>query len=202
VRATEFMTQEVVTVSADMSVRAATRVLLDREVAALPVVDEAGRLRGIVSELDLLRDRLHADPRAHVRPTEQATGAPPRTVGDVMTRDVVALTEADDEAAFGALLTDTGVKSIPVVRGERLVGIVARRDLLRLLVREDGAVERDVAGLLGAEQATVGRWRVRVRDGAVEVVGAGTARQADEVRLLASTVPGVVRVHVVARGTT
>jgi CBS domain-containing protein len=66
VRAADFMTADVVTTTPGTPVREATRLLLSRRVAALPVVED-GRLVGIVSELDLLRDRVTGDPRAHVR---------------------------------------------------------------------------------------------------------------------------------------
>lgn len=186
------MTAEVVTTRADAPVREATRVLLEHRVAALPVVDDDGRLVGIVSELDLLRDRLVSDPRSHVwPPVTQAPPPPPRTVADVMTRDVYALTEADDAAAFADLMAESGVKSVPVVRGERVVGIVGRRDLLRRLAREDADVRADVEALLAAEAAVVGEWTVAVDDGQVRLTGAGSAEGA---RLLALSVPGVVRV--------
>lgn len=184
------MTAEVVTTRPDAPVREATRVLLEHRVAALPVVDDDGRLVGIVSELDLLRDRLISDPRSHVWPPVGDAPPPPRTVGDVMTSDVYALTEADDAAAFAGLMAESGVKSVPVVRGERVVGIVGRRDLLRRLAREDADVRADVEALLAAEAAVVGTWTVAVADGQVRLTGTGSVEGA---RLLALSVPGVVR---------
>jgi CBS domain-containing protein len=119
-----------------------------------------------------------------------------RVVGDVMTRDVVALTDAHDAAAFASLLVEHGVKSVPVVQGDRVVGIVGRRDLLRLLARDDDAVLADLQALLAAEQTGVGSWQATVADGAVVLVGAGSPEQVEGVRLLATSVPGVVRVDV------
>lgn len=185
------MTVQVVTTHADAPVREATRVLLEHRVAALPVVDDDGRLVGIVSELDLLRDRLVSDPRSHVWPPVSQGPPPPRTVADVMTREVYALTEADDAATFADLMAESGVKSVPVVRGERVVGVVGRRDLLRRLARDDADVRADVEALLAAEAAVVGQWTVAVDDGQVRLSGAGSAEGA---RLLALSVPGVVRV--------
>jgi CBS domain-containing protein len=197
VRATEFMTTEVVTTTPDTTVAAANRQLLEHRIAALPVVEDGRRLVGIVSELDLLRERVTADPRAHARLDDSPHAPPPRTVAEVMTRDVVALPDAADEAAFASIMASSGVKSIPVVSGERLVGIVGRRDLLRMLARDDAAITRDVESLLADEAAALGHWRAVVRDGEVVLRGGGgRPEQADAADRLVRTVPGVVRTRV------
>ena len=193
-RAAEFMTGDVVTTRPSESVKAATRLLLERRVAALPVVDDEGRLVGILSEVDVLRERVPADPRAHARPEVRPTSPAPRTVADLMVRDVYALPDTADQAAFAELMLATGVKSIPVVQGEHLVGIVGRRDLLRLLARDDALIAGDVAALLRAEPA-VGTWDVAVDDGEVVLSGDGATEHLDAAVLLALTVPGVVAVR-------
>ena len=90
-RASDFMTTAVLTTTPSESVKAATRQLLERRIAAMPVVDDDGRLVGIVSEVDVLRERVPADPPTHVRTEEPPRTSLPRTVADVMTRDVYAL---------------------------------------------------------------------------------------------------------------
>jgi CBS domain-containing protein len=196
VPAADFMTTPVVTTSPGASVRDATRRLLEHRIAALPVVDEQGRLVGIVSELDLLRERVTADPRAHLFPEKTPQRPAPRLVEQVMTRDVYALPDSADAAAFAQLMAESGAKSIPVVQGELLVGIVGRRDLLRLIAREDDAVAADVTALLEADPE-VGGWQVAVEDGELTLTGKGTAQQVEAVQLLSRTVPGVVRTRVV-----
>ena len=193
-RAAEFMTTDVVTTRPSASVKAATQLLLQRRIAALPVVDDEGRLVGILSELDVLRERVPADPRAHVRPDARPTTPAARTVEDLMVRDVYALPDTADQAAFADLMLSTGVKSIPVVQAEHLVGIVGRRDLLRLLARDDALIAQDVAALVRAEPA-VGSWDVTVEDGEVVLSGDGTPEQREAADLLARTVPGVVGVR-------
>jgi CBS domain-containing protein len=189
------MTTEVVTVTPATTVAEATRTVVQRRVAALPVVDHEGRLVGIVSELDLLRERVAADPRAHLLPAGEPAGPAPRTVEQVMTREVLALPESSDAAAFAALMAETGVKSVPVVRGDQLVGIVGRRDLLRRLARPDAEVAAEVAALLDGDPSLSG-WRVEVSGGEVTLSGAGAPQEQEAVQLLARTVPGVVRVQV------
>jgi CBS domain-containing protein len=193
-RAAEFMTEGVVTTRPSESVKAATRLLLEHRAAALPVVED-GRLVGIVSELDMLRERVPRDPRAHalsdVRPTVPTT----KTVADVMVREIYALPDTADQAAFAELMLSAGVKSIPVVRGEHLVGIVGRRDLLRLLARDDALITDDVIALMRAESSAVGAWDVTVEDGEVALTGEGTSQQLDAAVVLTFTVPDVVGVR-------
>ena len=68
-----------------------------------------------------------------------------------MTRAVIALPEDADLAEAGRLLLERRIKSIPIVRGRRVVGIVARRDLLAVLARRDQDIAGDLEGLLAAE---------------------------------------------------
>ena len=69
-------------------------------------------------------------------------------------------------AEAGRLLLERRIKSIPIVRGRRVVGIVARRDLLAVLARRDQDIAGDLEGLLAAELGAPGPYRVTVRDGA------------------------------------
>ena len=194
-RAAEFMTADVVTATPQEPVKAVTQRLLARRVAALPVVDDEGRLVGIVSELDMLRLRVPGDPRAHLFPQSQPDAPAPRTVEEVMTREVYALPDSADAAAFASLMLESGVKSVPVVQGAVLVGIVGRRDLLRLLARDDDVIRAEVDELLASDDALAG-WRTAVDDGEVTLTGSGTAEQADAAQRLVRSVPGVVRTHV------
>lgn len=189
------MTTDVVTTTPRESVKAVTQRLLERRVSALPVVDDEGRLVGIVSELDMLRLRVPADPRAHLFPQHQPDAPAPRTVEDVMTREVYALPQSADAAAFASLMLESGVKSVPVVQGELLVGIVGRRDLLRLLARDDAVIRADIDELLASDDALAG-WRADVEVGEVTLTGGGTPAQADAAQRLVRSVPGVVRTHV------
>jgi CBS domain-containing protein len=194
-RANEFMTSSVVTVRPDTLIAEATTMLLDRGFSAVPVVDEKGRLVGIVSEADLLRGRLGRDPRAHIRPLPPDQTEPPHTVGQVMTSKVIALPETADQAEYAALMIQHRIKSIPVVSGERLVGIVSASDLLRTQVRGDAEVAREVARRLREYSSGENRWAVDVVDGVVTLTGAADEQGQRIAVLLAETVPGATRVH-------
>ena len=112
-----------------------------------------------------------------------------------MTRAVVALHEDADTAEAGRLMLDRRIKSIPVVRGRRVVGIVARRDLLEVLARRDEDIARDLEALLASELGAPGPFRVAVRDGIVRLTGPTDPTSRRLATLLARDVPGVVAVQ-------
>lgn len=201
----EVMTSPVITVTEDTPVRRAIRVLHENDITAAPVVDAAGALVGVVSEMDLLRGEFEPDPRAWARPVRCAAGPPPRRVADVMTREVVTVTENTDATVLVGLMVSKRIKSLPVLRGDRVVGIVSRRDLLRMLARSDEELRAEVLARIAEQYPGDPAWRVTVRDGVVELYGPAErdperdperdAARAEIAALLARTVPGVVRVR-------
>lgn len=192
-RAEDIMTTDLITTVPEASVLEATRLVVQHRVAALPVLDGKGELVGIVSELDLLRHRVQADPTAHLLPVPAATGPVPRTVADVMTAAVHAVPLRTDAAGVAEVLARTGVRSLPVVRGPHVVGMIGRRDLLRLLDRADAEIASDVDRALGEQRDFIGVWGVEVLDGEVQLSG-GPPQQAAVAVTVARTVRGVVRV--------
>ncbi|MBP2471815.1 CBS domain-containing protein [Crossiella equi] len=123
-RARDLMSTPVVCVRADLPLHAAARLLAERGFAALPVLDEDDRLVGMIAECDLLRAHL-------ARGGWQA-----RTVATALTRTVAAVTPETRLDDLAEHLLDLRYRSVPVVDGAALLGIVSRRDLLRALTRE------------------------------------------------------------------
>lgn len=194
-RASEIMTRDVVTVRVGTTVREAIALLAEHRITSLPVLDEDGNVVGIVSEVDLLRDRMPHDPRAHLRPSADRPD-PARRVGEVMTDTVVCLSENADTADLAELLVDNNVRAVPIISGAELVGIVSRRDVLRTLLRDDTGIRADVIERLDAYAGRADRWRVAVEQGVVTVAGHfDDPRQRSTVDALVRTVGGVVRVH-------
>lgn len=111
-----------------------------------------------------------------------------------MTRDVVALAEDADVSEAARLMVERHVKRIPIVARDRVVGIVSQRDVLRILARRDEEIRADVQRLLDEEAATLGRFRVRVSDGAARLRGPRDERARRLAELVARSVPGVVAV--------
>lgn len=192
-QARQIMTTPVLTVRPDTTVRDAATLLLEHQITAAPVLDAGGELVGIVSESDLVVDRFSHDPRNQVRPVQDEPPGP-QTVGEVMTTPVIALGPSADAADLAQTMLGADVRSIPIVEGATVIGIVSRRDLLRTLVRDDDAIRADVVDRIADYRGPAGRWDVQVTDGAVVIVGDldddGRAAVA-----LARTVPGVGSVH-------
>jgi CBS-domain-containing membrane protein len=194
-RIAELMSTPALTVWPWRPIPEAGRLLLRQNVTALCVVDDDGRLIGVVSRSDLLRHRLTRDPRAHLRPTPMDRTEPPTTVADVMTRDVVALPPTADEADAAQLMLERGIRSIPVVDDGRLLGIVSVTDMLRAAVRGDQRIADDMRARLRASGAETGSWQVTVHDGVVTIDGHVPPEEREILHLVAETVPGVVRVR-------
>jgi CBS domain-containing protein len=182
-RTRDIMTSPVITVTPDTGLKEVAALLVERGINAVPVVDADDRLCGIVSEADLLALEAAA-----------ARGGPPHSVREVMTQSVYTLAEDTDAAAAARMMLRHRLKSAPVVAGDRVVGMVTRRDLLRLVARGDDDVRADLQGRLEREIELLRRLRLEVADGVVTVTGTGDlARQL--VVGLARTVPGVVEVR-------
>src|SRR4051794_8560241 len=167
VQVREVMTGDVVTVGPDTPAKYAAEVMAERGFAALPVVDDDGVVIGIVAEADVLRDRLPQDPRLHLFRESEVRSSPALLVRGVMTSPVRTVPLTADVADVARLFVDARLRSVPVLDGARLVGIVSRRDLLRALIRPDAEIRRDVLRLLEAYTQELQGWSVAVSDGVV-----------------------------------
>jgi len=213
--AKDLMTAPVVTVAPDTTVREIATLLLERRISAVPVVDD-GRVVGLVSEGDLLhRHEIGADRhrpagawwlrliRGDSSPADyvKSHGAHAR---DVMTREVIAVTEDTPAAEIATVLETHRIKRVPVLRGERLVGIVSRANLIQGLavkagnekaprVKTDAGIRRQ----LMAELERQPWWQrslsnVLVTDGIVHYWGlVDSDGDRDAARVAAENVPGV-----------
>jgi len=191
----EVMSRPACTVRAATPIKEALALLDEHAITALPVVDEHGRIEGVASEADLIRDALLPDARRHLSyALEPTTVLPPHEVGEVMTAHVLTVDSDADLAEAVEIMTSTGVKSLPVIDRDRVVvGVVSRRDVVRVLARPDQTIEADVDELfrsLGLE------WLVDVRDGVVTITGADGPETRGVANVVAGSVPGVVGVRV------
>lgn len=199
-QARQIMTAPVVTVGPDTSVRDAATLLLEHGITAAPVLDAHDELIGIVSEGDLVVDRFGHDPRSQLRPVDNEPPGP-RTVAEVMTTTVIALGPSADAADLAETMLGSDVRSIPIVEGATVMGIVSRRDLLRTLVRDDDAIRAEVLDRLATYREAADHWDVQVTDGAVLLVGDFDDADGRAALALARTVPGVSTADLaVARG--
>ena len=145
----EVMTRDVVTLRPDQAVQDAADVLAGKQIGAAPVVDADGKLVGLLRDEDLIvsEARLHvptvisflgADlvmPSSLHRFEHELKKAAGATVGDVMITDFHVAKSDDTLDGVAAEMHDRDVTHVPVVDGGKLVGIVARGDLVRFLSR-------------------------------------------------------------------
>ncbi len=149
-KVSQIMRQPVISMREDDTLEEAARVMLENKLRGVPVVDERGKISGFVSVSDYLAkdkvlpfSRFHAPqlfgkwiPREGVeRIYEEARTTPVR---DIMSTNVISVTEDDPVEKVIELMMRRDLNRIPVVRDGVPVGIVARYDLLRIMVREEG----------------------------------------------------------------
>jgi CBS domain-containing protein len=191
----DVMTVDPITVTADIGLKDALSRLAHVGITSMPVVDGQHRLCGIVSEADLIRDVVAADPRAHERPVTIRPVTPAQTVDDVYSRSPIAVRPQDDVSAAVDVMTTRGFKSLPVVDDQRrLVGIVSRSDVVKALARDDALIAEDIRRVFSDLGHT--EWTVDVVDGVVEITGPPDAAHHSLAHTVARTVPGVVDVRV------
>lgn len=189
----DVMSAPVVTVTPEITVRAALRMLDQHKVTSLPVVDDRGVLVGIVSEADLVREELLPDQRSRILRPEVAEEPQARRVGDVMTGHPVTVGTDDDLADAVEMLTTTTVKSLPVLEHGDVVGMLSRRDVVHLLARGDERIEAEICELFRADGVD---WLADVADGVVTVSGPVDEPERRLAQALVGSVAGVVGIKV------
>lgn len=199
----DVMTADVVSVERTTPFKEIVRILQQRKVSAVPVLEPDGRLAGVVSEADLLlKEEFHdREPSrlTQLHRLDDIVKAGSAVAGELMTSPVVTIGEDDTLTRAARVMALAKVKRLPVVdSGGRLRGIVSRGDLLKVFLREDEdiaeEVRRDiVAHLFPGRPCPV---HVGVTDGAVTLSGriTDTSRVPLAARLVRA-VEGVVEVR-------
>lgn len=214
--AADIMSSEVIAVAPETPLHQAARMMVDKRISGLPVVDTGGRPIGVLTEGDLLR-RVETGTEGKAPGWLTVLFAPGRLAGryirtharqvsEVMTPKVHCIQEDTPLEEIVALMQRENVKRLPVVNGERLVGIVSRADLVRVL-----------ADALAAPAATADDADIRVRliaemvrqpwthrRGVTVAVESGIVlldgcvfdlRERDALRVMAENLPGVLGVE-------
>jgi CBS domain-containing protein len=215
-QARDVMRSPVITLKSTSSVKEAARLFLKRRISAAPVIDDQGKLVGIVSEGDLIHRSeigteqrrswwliLIAEDQDLVRDYIKTHS---KRVADVMTRNVVTAAPDTPLNEIAIMLEKNAIKRVPIVRDGQLVGIVSRANLVQAVATSGSKLdiplsdatirEKLLADLNGQRWANTGLLNVTVNDGVVDVWGitnSETERKA--IRVAAETAPGVRAVN-------
>jgi len=217
--AADVMSRNVVSVGPDAPIGDAISLMLEHHISGLPVVVNDGVLVGVLTEGDLLRRSETRTERHRARWIEFLRGpgrlaedfvrTHARKVGEIMTEAVVSTTEDAPLSEIVRLMERHHIKRLPVLRGEAIVGIVTRTDLMRalgtLLGKETGAMSAStddeirknvLAALAESSWAPRVGITITVTDGVVTLDGAITEeKERQALRVTAENVPGVKSVH-------
>lgn len=152
------MTSDLVTVLPETPFKEVVELLVRSEVSALPVVDAAGQLVGLITEADLISKEAYGTRRRRalalladvlsVRDDRWVAKAGGSVASDIMTRSVVVCRPDEDARTVARRMLELDVKRLPVIDNERLVGIVSRRDILKMFDRPDVTIAADVKRVL------------------------------------------------------
>lgn len=168
-------------------------LLAQHRISAVPVLDDDLRVTGVVSEADLLaREDILEERQA--RATREKAAAD--TAAELMTSPAVTIGPGEDIVQAARIMEVRKVKRLPVTDPQgRLVGVVSRRDLLRVFLRTDEDLHADVVRLLELVGVTPGDLRIQVRAGVVHLSGELRYRRLSEViATLTRQIDGVVDV--------
>lgn len=213
-KAKDIMTRRVITVDEDKPVSEIAKLMLERNISAVPVVDDANEVIGIVSEGDLIfRHEIGTDQPKHswwlklINDNTALANEYLKTHGkvarDVMTTNLVTVSEETSVAEIAHLMEKNHIKRVPVVEDGKLVGIVSRANIVRRIAAvkelhietyvDDEAVRHQIEEVLDKQPwASVGTTSVTVTDGVVEfwgMINSDAERQAS--RVAAEDISGV-----------
>ena len=215
--ARDVMVSPVITVGVDATVRDVAKTLLEKHISAVPVVDEKGRIAGIVTESDLMHRVEAGTERRHSWWLEALQGdyalaadyvkSHTSKISDIMTREVVTATPETPLHEIAALLERRQIKRVPVVsKNGELVGIVSRANLLQAVATArpklelhlpDAAIRQKIVDHLKQQ-----RWsqaynlNVTVANGVVELWGVVESEaERKALHVAAENVPGVAVVN-------
>lgn len=217
--ASDVMVHNVVTIGPDDDIATAVRLLVDHDISALPVVDAAGRVVGVLSEGDLLHREEDGTATRKSWWVEALTPANAlalsyaksygRRVAEVMSDRVISATEDTPLSQVANILEKNRIKRVPILKDGKLVGIVSRSNLIQALASAEAAgappakdltadrMIRDAILCKLAEQpwTDFGERNIVVADGIVHVWGlVGSPEEHKALLALAEGVPGVRKI--------
>lgn len=217
-RARDIMTTDVATVPPDFSVQKIAQLMSDRRVSGVPVIAPGNGVLGMVSEADLLRRvelGTESEPArwqdAYARPEKMAQAfvkSHGAKAHDIMARPVISVEHDAELQTVANTLDQHGIKRVPVMRDGKLVGVIARSDLVRAFGTthatgdgrahlSSGMVHKAITDVMdGKPWLDSSYLNISVNGGIVRVSGFVQSKDHQEaIRLMIGEVPGVERVE-------
>jgi CBS domain-containing protein len=213
----EIMTTRVISISPEATVREAIRKMLDNSIGGLVVLDDSRKLVGVITEGDLIRrseigtERMRSSFAGSQLGEEIAAHEYVRAYGqkvaDVITHNPMTVTESTPVVQVVDLMERHHIRRLPVVRGEKVVGVVARSDVLRALWRSlddrsttelsDNAIRVKLLEICEQEAwSPRSQIDVDVKNGVVELRGMTISENVHRAILVAAeNVPGIKAVR-------
>jgi CBS domain-containing protein len=161
VKVQDIMTRDPVTVTSDTTFKEIVERLVRSDVGSLPVVDAQGTLLGLVSEADLICTEAYGGTHRRAlavladllsaRDHRWATKASGSTAGTIMSKKLIVCHPHEDVRAVARRMVERGVKHMPVVHADSLVGIVSRHDVLKMFDRPDDEIAKAVQEVLSED---------------------------------------------------
>lgn len=146
--AKDIMNKDVYTVTPDMTIEKLARILTKHKISGAPVLDDNGKLTGIVTENDLIsqKKRLHIptiinlfdsiiyleSPKHLEEDIKKMAGI---KVGDICTRKVIAIKEDTALEEIATTMAEKGIHLLPVMRGDKIVGIIGKADIVKAIAK-------------------------------------------------------------------
>ena len=202
----ELMSRDVISVAPDTSLKDVAALLVERGISGVPVIDRDRAVVGVVSEADILIKERGSVAR-HGRllgwllegGTADDDKLAARTAGEAMTAPALTVGSRAPVAAAARLMTEKGIKRLPVVNSKDvLVGIVTRSDLVKAFARSDEEIAREIREDVVLRTLWIDGEAPYVRVDGGDVTLSGELERRSDVELLpglVARVPGVVSVH-------
>jgi len=148
-KVSKIMTKKVYTIYPESTVEEAAKIMFNKGLTGLPVINRKNQLVGIITEADLIKQKAKIDLPLYIQfldsilylenPTKKIKKEIQKILGikvvDLMTKKVITITPDTEVSDLATLMLDRHINPIPVVKNKKLVGIVSRADLIKLLIK-------------------------------------------------------------------
>lgn len=215
-RAEQIMTPHIISVSPEASIVEAANLMLRHHISGLPVVNKDGVLVGIISEGDFVRRAEIGTERRRNRWLELLVSSSQsaaefirergRKVEEIMSPNPSTISEATPLDEIARVMESRHIRRLPVLRGNRLVGIVTRSNLVQAVAQlaqdvphptlDDDRIRASITAIIEKAKWSPSRLNVMVNDGVVTLYGLVTNQRSRQAAVVAAeNIPGVRKVH-------